>query len=204
MPVIQRLTRRPVPKDLDTGDLLFLSTSSGEGTIWTPFRLTGHVAIVFFKDEKEKDIPDHPVPQDHPRAVPFVLEAVKNASNPTPPPSRISQVREIPYSVWAQKFATFWHGRMKKPSGSGLAALSQKDQMDFVKEALRHFGKPYSSWRGPSLDDDGSDARFSCSKLVLVAAYKALGIPLDGHQGPKRRVPSVAVRLRKSPYIFDV
>ena len=195
--------------DLETGDILWLPDDlrvphSSGGWFWNPFRLTGHVAMVFFKDGEKKDIPDDPVHKDHAHAVPYVVEAVKNAKNPNPKLPRISQVREIPYHLWALNFRTFWHGRIKKPSTGGLVDLSPEEQIALVTEALSHLRKPYSGWRGPSLD---CYTRFSCSKLVLVAAYDALKMALDDHQpsdDPQRRFPSVAAWLRKSPYIFDV
>jgi len=191
--------------DLETGDILWLPDDlrvphSSGGWFWNPFRLTGHVAMVFFKDGEKKDIPDDPVHKDHAHAVPYVVEAVKNAKNPNPLLPPISKVREIPYSLRKLDFATFSHGRIQKPSAGGPVALSPAQQMDLVTEALRHLGKPYSSLREPSLN---RYTRFSCSKLILVAAYNALGITLDDIPGPKRWLPCVAKSLKKSSHIFD-
>jgi len=206
MPVIRRLTSRPAHKDLETGDILWFpedrSVTNIRG-VSKPNLLSpwGHVGMVFFKDEEQEKIRDHPVPKEHPRASPYVVEAIKNYDNPTPPPPRKSGVREISYNDWFQDFDTFWHGRIKKPSARGPVALSPPEQMALVTEALHHLRRPYSGLREPSLN---RYTWFSCSKLILVAAYDALGITLDGKPGPRRWRHPWARSLKKSPYIFDV
>ena len=180
---------------LETGDILWFPEdrwvtkrgASVKNRLW-PF---GHVAMVFFKEEAKQNEPNNPVPKAS-GTVPYVIEAIKNATDPSDPKGPgISKVREISYKDWFQDFDTFWHGRIIKPRRAGAGgpfALSQKNQMDLVTEALRHLGKPYSALREPSLN---RYTRFSCSKLILVAACNALGIALDGKgsEDPKRWWP---------------
>jgi cell wall-associated NlpC family hydrolase len=67
-----------------------------------------------------------------------------------------------------------WQGR--------LANLRRQDRSRITAEAKEYVGHRYDFWNFDLNDDSG----FYCSKLIWLAAFRALGLAVDGNKNPKR------------------
>ncbi len=67
-----------------------------------------------------------------------------------------------------------WHGRLRGLDDGQRAAVAG--------EAMRHVGRPYNFWNFDLDDADG----FYCSKLVWLAAWRAIRLAVDGDPDPRR------------------
>ena len=97
-------------------------------------------------------------------SVPRVVEAV--------PPKVIVST----YDQWvaARPKEVVWQGRLRGKSGDERHAVAM--------EALKYDTRPYDFWKF-NLDDETG---FYCSKLVWLAAMRAIGLAVDGNPDPKR------------------
>lgn len=85
-------------------------------------------------------------------------------------------VASTPYDKWIAERPdhVFWHGRLRNRTVGERAAVSEA--------ARAQVGQPYDFWNFQLSDTAG----FYCSKLIWLAAFKALGVALDGNVDPNR------------------
>lgn len=95
----------------------------------------------------------------------FVIDA-----NPRPGVARTA------YASWIRDRPdhAVWHGRLKNRTA--------KERRAVASEAAKHIERPYDFWNFNLNDEAG----FYCSKLVWLAAFRALGTALDGNPEPQR------------------
>lgn len=122
----------------------------------------------------------------------FVLDA-----NPRPGVARTA------YADWIRERPehAVWQGRLKNRTARERHAVAV--------EAARYIARPYRFWNFDLNDDAG----FYCSKLVWMAAFRALGMPLDGNPEPQRSFwyspkqclnsPEVEIVLNQGDYTWD-
>jgi cell wall-associated NlpC family hydrolase len=110
---------------------------------------------------------------------PWVVEAV------------LDKVRTIRYKDWLEERpdADVWHARLKNVSAPRRAEVAA--------EALKENGKPYSLFNR-NLDDDQA---FYCSKLIWLAAFRALKLALDDDPDPNRPGWYTPKELLASPHL---
>ena len=91
---------------------------------------------------------------------PHVIEAILSTG-----------VRTVTYETWLSQRPDdlVWHGRAKD--------LVSADRSKISAEALKYLGRPYVFFNFNLNDDSG----FYCSKLAWLAAFRSLGIALDGN-----------------------
>jgi hypothetical protein len=82
-----------------------------------------------------------------------------------------------------------WLGRLRDRPAADRASVA--------REALKYVGRPYDFWNF-DLNDDSS---FYCSKLVWLAIYRSLGVPVDGDANPRRPFWFSPKQLLYSPVI---
>lgn len=113
----------------------------------------------------------------------------------------IGKVIRRPYSQFAAAHVddSIWHARLKNRPA--------EDRHAMAIEAAKYVGRPYDFWNF----NLNNDAGFYCSKLVWLAAWRALKLTVDGNPNPRRslwfspkqllRQPTLDVLVSPGPYL---
>jgi hypothetical protein len=111
---------------------------------------------------------------------PFVVEALWD---------RGVERRSYPDWIAGRPGEAVWLGRLRDRSPNERASVA--------REAVKHVGRPYDFWNF----DLNDDAAFYCSKLVWLAIFRSLRVPVDGNANPRRAFWFSPKQLLYSPVV---